>query len=133
MAETDFPPAKKAKFVAGGFVIPKLPNEKLSLLRKAMEALDDNIVFCFNLLKMTNNNAEMCAPFRNCFVKIERSSDASQPTAERRIVYNFAGVFEKGFNILKLYLENPAKVPENKEVRLALFRLTQTLQRIEGK
>ena len=130
--ERDGPPTKMVKLEADALVIPKLLKEKLRLLREAMLALDNDVSFCFNLLKITKSNAEMSVPFKNCFVKIERSSGDNQPEAERTIVYNFAGVFMKGVNILKLYLEDPEKVQEDKEVRIALQRLTQTILRIEG-
>ena len=74
----------------------------------------------------------MCASFKESFVKIERSSDQNQPEAERTNIYYFAVVFMKGVDILQSYLEDPEKVPEDKEMRIALKRLTDTILNIEG-
>ena len=125
-------PNKKVKFAPCALVIPKLSEEKIRLLRDSLLALDNNVLFCFNLLKIIKSNAEMCVPFKNSFVKIERSTDDSQPEAERTMVHNFAGVFMKGVNILKLCLEDPERVPEDKGIRIALQRLAQTMLKIEG-
>ena len=135
MAESgagEVPPAKKIKLGADSIVIPKLPREKITLLREAMLALDDSVLFGYSLIKITKSNAEMCCPFKKCFVKFERNCDKNQPEPERKIVYNFAGVFEKGVNILKLHLEDPGKVPDNKEMKLALLRLARTILTIDG-
>ena len=129
----DATPSKKVKLEHGVLEMPNLPDVKKILLDRALQALDDDVLFGFNLLKITNSNAEMCVPFKNSFVKIERSSDPDpkQLITQRKIVYNFAGVFEKGVEILRLYLKDP-KNPEDKEVRLALLRLTSTILKIEG-
>ena len=128
MAEGDVP----AKKIKRDLLLPKLPDDEVNSLRESLQALDDNVLFSFKLLKIIKSNAEMCAPFKKCFLKIERSSDKNQPVAERKIVYNFAGVFEKGVNMLNLYLEDPEKVPEDKELRVALLRLANTILKIEG-
>ena len=124
------PPTKLAKLEPCAVVIPKLPEKKIALLRQALRVLEDDIRTGFNLLKITNSNAEMCVPFKNSFLKLERSADLDPPEARR--VYNFAGVFIKGVNILRLYLEDPENVPESKESRIALRRLAQTISKIEG-
>ena len=130
MAEDgDVGPAKKIK---RDLMLPKLPDDEVNSLRESLQALDDNILFSFKLLKIIKSNAEMCAPFKKCFIKIERSSDKNQPVAERKFVYNFAGVFEKGFNMLNTYLEDPEKVPEDRQLRVALLRLVNTILKIEG-
>ena len=128
----DVSPAKKIKCGAGAIVIPQLPKEKIRLLREAILALDDSVLFGYSLIKIIKSNAEMCCPFQKSFVKFERSCDKNQPEPERKIVYNFAGVFEKGVNILNQHLEDPGKVPEVKEMRLALLRLTRTILTIDG-
>ena len=125
----DIPPNKKVK--SAPCEVPKLPKEKTALLRDALLALENDIDFSFNLLKITNSNAEMCVPFPRCFLKVERSVDLEPE--ETITVYNFTGVFRKGINILKLYLEDTDKVPEDKEARTALKRLAQTVLNIEGK
>ena len=134
MAEIDGgdvpPPNKKVKLEPCAVVIPKLPKKTIAMLRQALLVLENDIRTGFNLLKITNSNAEMCVPFKNSFLKLERSVDLDPP--EARKVYNFAGVFIKGVKILKLYLEDPEKVPEGKESRIALRRLAQTVLKIEG-
>ena len=124
------PPNKKVKLSACEAVIPKLPKRKIALLREALLGLENNIDFSFNLLKIIKSNAEMCVPFTNSFLKTERSAD-KEPSESTR-VYSFASVFVKGVDMLKLYLEDPEKVPEDEETRIALQRLTQTILKIEG-
>ena len=124
------PPNKKVKLAPCEAVIPKLPKKKIALLREALLGLENDIQLSFNLLKITNSNAEMCVPFKNSFLKIERSADIDPPETTR--VYSFASVFKKGVNILKLYLEDQENAPEDKETRIALQRLAQTILKIEG-
>ena len=124
------PPHKKVK-QAPCAEIPELPAEKKMLLREAMVVLDDDVAFGFNLLKIIKSNVETCASFSDCFLKFERSVEEPGP-ADEKDVYNFAGVLVKGLNVLNLYLEDPAKIPEDKAERLALQRLTQTILRSEG-
>ena len=111
--------------------IPVLPSEKKELLKDALNGLENNILFSFNLLKITKSNAEMCVSFNDSFLKVERSAEQSHPEGTK--VFNFAGVFVKGITILKLYLEDPENVPQDKESKLALQRLIQTILKIEGK
>ena len=111
-------------------VIPKLPTNKIALLREALLGLENNIDFSLNLLKIIKSNAEMCVPFKNSFLKTERSAD-KEPSESTR-VYSFASLFVKGVDILKLYLEDPENVPEDEETRIALQRLAHTILKIEG-
>ena len=127
MAGTGEPCAKKNKSEAD---IPKLPERKIKLLREAMNLLEERHNYSFNLLKITKSNADMSVPFSKCFLQIERSSDFHQ--LENSKLYSFGSVFVKGFYILKQYLEDPGNVREDKEVRIALQRLTTTLLMIEG-
>ena len=124
------PPNKKVKITPCEVVIPKFTERKKELLREALLGLENNIDFSFNLLKIIKSNAEMCVPFKNSFLKTERSAD-KEPSESTR-VYSFASVFVKGVDILKLYLEDPEKVPEDEETRIALQRLAQTILKIEG-
>ena len=135
MASGDVLPNKKIKR-APCAVIPELPVPKRKLLRDAILVLDDDVAFGFTLLKITKSNIEMCASFsdcfpeNDCFLQFERSVDKC-PEGEQD-VYDFAGVFEKGVNVLKLYLDDPDMVPEDGEVWVAIQRLMQTILKSEG-
>ena len=118
--------SKKPKLEADALIFPE---ETIRLLRESLLALD-KVPYCFNLIKITKSNAEECVPFSKCFVQIERSSDKSQ--ADRRTVYDFAGVFMKGVEVLNVFLNDSNKIPAEKAVRIALQRLLQTTSRIEG-
>ena len=106
------------------------PEKTIELLRGSLLALD-KVPYCFNLIKITKSNAEDSVPFSKSFVQIERSSDKNQ--AERRTVYDFACVFKRGSEALNVFLNDPNKIPAEKDVRIALQRLVQTTLRIDGR
>ena len=122
------PPPKKLKRED----IPVLPSEKRMLLKDALHHLETDILFSLNLLKIKNSNADMCVSFKDSFLKVERCVEQRNP-GEATKVFNFAGVFVKGVKILRSYLEDPEEVPVDKESKIALQRLIQTIFKIEGK
>ena len=119
-------PSKKLKFEADALV---LPEKKINLLRKALLALEE-VPYCFNLIKITESNADEDSLFSKTYIRIERSSDKNK--ADRRIVYDFACIFMNGVEVLTSFLNDPKKFPTKKEIRIALERLVQTTLRIEG-
>ena len=120
------PSSKKLKFEADALV---LPERTIKLLRKALLALEQ-VPYCFNLIKITESNADEDSPFSKTYIRMERSSDKNK--ADRRTVYDFACIFMKGVEVLTSYLNDPKKIPAKKEIRIALERLVQTALRIEG-
>ena len=107
--------------------IPELPSSKIDLLKTALYGLENDVEFGFDLLKITKSNADTCAPFSSSFVKFEKGS------GRNNMYYSFLGVFLKGRQVLNSYLEDPKTVPEDKEFKIALQRLFQTISNIEGK